>query len=136
MRIQEKVRSLRMKERPDYWPRERVAPIVLDFIYRHTRDRPLMNDEGRGSSTMRTIGPMQYLAAHTGMSERQINRICYGVSPHDKKNMGKWVKFDNVEKILEACDREYLLYHPPEDGGFLDLYDGMFNQDQQSLDME
>lgn len=90
-------------------PAVRVAAFIDHYIQTNYPDYERTNRPQH-----QPLGPLEQFAAETGLNARTIYRIQKGESTN--------VRFELVDDMLVALDREYLWHWGPEDGGFSDYY--------------
>lgn len=81
---------------PNVVPVYQLAPVLQEWTRRWLAERPIGNGE-------EFVGPMQWLAAETGLSVRQVSRI----ANEELVVIGE----QQAELLLLAIDREYMLIH-------------------------
>lgn len=132
---------LKRRNEPGNWiERERVAPILLDYIERHDRrfDSKALSDKTLGgsrhaSSSAGSTSGREYVAAESGMNVRSLWRYL-GARPCVYVRNGR-VAFEGAERFLsiDTVDRLFVamncvdLFHvepsyPGASDGFADVY--------------
>lgn len=108
-----------MRHEFDWFPVDRVIPVIEQFIEDWEKERPLRVTDNP------FIGPIQYLKSK-GIHERSLFRI--RAREHDM------VGIRLLDDLLVAMDKHHLFHVAPEDGGFADIYEHPAFESEEALD--